>query len=93
MERMLTSWAIVGDMSPLTAPELRRIFLSGIRDGTLIRTSSVVEKLGARRYRTRSGTIYKLIGNPDPAYIAFCAKNKIALDLADPIKLKGRTDG
>lgn len=92
-ERALTDWAVRSDATPFTAPELRRLYLSGMFNGSHIETSHVVEVVAPRVYRTRSGSIYRLVGDPEPGYVTFCVENKVALDLADPIKLKGHPNG
>ncbi len=90
MERTLTNWAIRSEGDPYMAPERRRIYLSGFCNGSRITTSHVVEVVAPRVYRTRSGSVYRLVGDPDPGYVAFCAENEIALDLVEPIRLKGQ---
>ena len=86
--RDLAKWAVRG--SDYAAPEVRQIRLSGtLLDGKIIQTSGVVRKVAPLTYQTQSGSLYQLEGPPDEAYAAYCAKNQIALDLADPIKLHG----
>jgi hypothetical protein len=88
MERLLTEWAVCRDQpDPYKPPEWSPLYLSGVCDGQPITTSHVAEVLAPRLYRTRSGSVYRLAGDPRPDYAEFCAKNGIALDLADPIKL------
>lgn len=86
--RSITNWAISDDMTPYMAPEMKRLYLSGTCDGKPIKTSYVRDKEGPRTYRTKSGSLYRLDGLPDPGYVAFCASGGVTLDLEDPIKFR-----
>ena len=89
MERALTDWAVCrDDADPYKPPEWNPLYLAGRCDGRDITTSHIKEVLAPRLYRTRSGSIYRLVGDPRPDYVEFCAKNGIAINLADPIKIK-----
>jgi hypothetical protein len=87
--KIITAWAICKDpVDPYKPPEASRLYLSGVCNGKPITTSYVQDIVAPRTYRTRTGSFYRLEGDPDPEYVAFCKKNGIALDLADPIKFK-----
>ncbi len=86
--RTIVDWSIRSD--PYKAPEVRGLYIYGRTpdDGKAISTSRVVEKISPMVYRTKSGSLYRLEGLPEPMYAAYCKENNIALDLEDPIKLK-----
>jgi hypothetical protein len=82
----LRSWATVLSGDEFTAPELRRLCLVGdLPDGIRVCTSRVMEKVATRTYRTRSGSLYVLVGEPEPGYRAFLRELKRPLDREDPI--------
>jgi len=85
----LTSWACgVASDNPFDAPEISGISLRGTNpDGRRLTTSRVVEKLGPRTFRTWSGSIYELEGDPEPEYVKFCEGIGKPLNLDDPIKM------
>jgi len=63
-------------MKPLTSWGARKIngalVLVGKRqDGQSIQTSAVVRQLAPRVYETRSGSLYRLVGDPSEHYAAF----------------------
>lgn len=92
---LLKNWSVRGSNDPYMAPELRVIYFVGEvydhpliekhPDGKIIRTSSVVEKLGPKTFVTNSGSIYTL-EDPHPGYVAFCEEIGKPLNLEDPIK-------
>jgi len=87
--RDLTMWALRNDpQNPYRAPESSRLYLEGVCEGKPITTSHIVDVVEPRVCLTRSGSLYRLVGDPDPAYAEFCAKNGITLDLNDPVKKK-----
>lgn len=89
-ERVLTNWAICADRpDPYKPPEWDLRYLSGTCDGKNITTSHVVDIVGPRLYRTRSGSLYKLEGDPNPAYVEYCRRLGITLDRNAPLKRKG----
>jgi len=87
MSVKLTNWGTKHTGDVYTAPELRRLYLCGdLPNGKRVTTSAVVAKEGSRTYRTRSGSLYELSGDPDPAYVAYLQGIGRVLDLEDPIK-------
>ena len=81
------------DDNEFNPPEVRGLSVRGTwPDGKRRRSSRVVEKLGPRTVRTRSGSVYELVGDPEPEYVAFCAEKGIPLNLDDPIRMVGRED-
>jgi hypothetical protein len=83
----MTNWGMGFIGSDYTAPELRRLCLCGdLPNGKRVTTSAVVAKEGPRTYRTSSGSLYELSGDPDPAYVAYLQGIGRTLDLDDPIK-------
>lgn len=87
MSVKLTNWGTVHTGDAYTAPELRRLCLQGtLASGKRVTTSPVEAKVGHRTYRTRSGSLYELSGDPDPAYVAYMQDIGRGLDLEDPIK-------
>ena len=86
--KVLTDWAVCRDRpDPYKPPEASRLYLAGTCNGKDLTTSHVQEIVAPRLYRTRSGSLYRLEGDPEAGYVEFCRKHGIALDLADPIKL------
>lgn len=88
--RDITDWALVAD--PYSAPELKRLRIVGSCDGRPIKTNYVKDKVGERTYKTASGSLYRLVGDPEPGYVAFCKEHNITLDLVDPIKVRNSLD-
>lgn len=85
--RTLERWSIQRDASPYTAPELRRVCLRGfLASGREVVTSCVLERIAAATYRTHSGSVYRLEGEPEAGYVAWCAENSIDIDVSDPIR-------
>lgn len=84
--RVITNWSVRSN--PFQAPEVRGLYLHGECEGKPIATSRVAEKVAPLTYRTKSGSLYRLEGEPEPGYVQYCAENNIDLDLADPIKLR-----
>jgi hypothetical protein len=86
--RVIVDWSIRSD--PYKAPEVRGLYIYGRTpdNGKQIATSRVVEKISPMIYRTKSGSLYRLEGPPEPMYANYCKENNIPLDLEDPIKLK-----
>jgi len=83
----LTNWGTILTDGDYTAPELRRLRLCGtLESGKSVITSALEAKVGHRTYRTSSGSLYELTGDPDPAYVAYLQSIGRALDLDDPIK-------
>ena len=84
----LTQWCLKDlGADPFKAPEVRPRGLCGF-DGTKHRiTSPIVEKLGPRTFKTLTGTVYELVGDPEPGYLAFCEGIGKPLNLEDPVKL------
>lgn len=83
----LTNWGTILTDGDYTAPELRRLRLCGtLESGKSVITSALEAKVGHRTYRTSSGSLYELTGDPDPAYMAYMQGIGRALDLEDPIK-------
>lgn len=90
--KVLTNWAVCkGRIDPYKPPEASHIFLAGTCNGKNITTSHVTDIVAPRLYRTRSGSLYRLEGDPEAGYVEFCKEKNIALDLADPIKLIATT--
>ena len=87
--RALTDWAVCrDDAGRYKPPEWNPLYLAGCCDGRDI-TAATSRKYWHRACIARGpGSIYRLVGDPRPDYVEFCAKNGIALDLADPIKIK-----
>lgn len=87
MSVKLTNWKIGFMGSDFTASELWRLRLCGtLESGKRVMTSALEAKVGHRTYRTSSGSLYELSGDPDPAYVAYLQGIGRALDLEDPIK-------
>lgn len=87
MSVKMTNWGIGFLGSDFTAPELRRLRLCGtLENGERVMTSAVEAKVGHRTYRTSSGSLYELSGDPDPDYVAYLQGIGRVLDLDDPIK-------
>ncbi len=86
MSRTITDWSISSD--PFRAPEHRGLYLNGTCDGRSITTSRVVEIVEPRLYKTKSGSLYRLEGNPNPDYAKWCQGHGIVLDAENPITLK-----
>lgn len=83
----MTNWGTMLTGSDYTAPELRRLCLCGdLPNGKRVTTSAVEAKVGHRTYRTHSGSLYELSGDPDPAYVAYLQGIGRDLNLDDPIK-------
>lgn len=91
----ITNWSFVFP-NPYRAPEAQRSCISGvcperrreIRPDTStpnkpISTSYIVEAKG-RVLTTRSGSVYELVGDPDPGYLAFLKDKSIAFDPENP---------
>lgn len=73
--RVITNWSVRG--SAYQAPEVRKIYIGGQCEGKPILTSRVVEKVSPMVYRTRSSSLYRLDGPPEPGYVAYCAENNM----------------
>lgn len=85
----LYRWSVVGD-SPYTAPELRRIRLSGFRDqdAKAVITSHVVNVKG-REVETSSGSTY-ILEDVSPDYLQFLEDTGEKYDPENPIRIKGK---
>lgn len=85
---LLRNWSAVLSGDDYTAPELRFLCLVGTRpDGKRIITSAVVGWVCARTYRTRSGTLYRLTGEAEPAYLRSLNGRR---DHEDPVFFRGK---
>jgi len=88
----LHNWSIVG-ITPYAAPEqgsclAGQIFLHPqFTDGDKIQTSRITAADG-RTITTESGSIYQLVGDPDPGYVQYCDETNKPLDLENPIQFK-----
>lgn len=78
-----------------TAPEAGVLRLSGFvaghpkkRDGKLVITSPVAAADG-RRITTASGSVYELVGEPDPSFLAFLKSIGRTYDADAPIVVTG----
>lgn len=80
----LTNWDTKHTGDACTAPQLR--LCGTLASGKRVITSAVEAKVGHRTYRTRSGSLYELSGDPDPAYVAYLQGIGRDLDVEDPIK-------
>lgn len=76
------------------APELVRTRLKGVvtghprkPDGKVIITTKVA-RVDGRVITTDSGTVYELVGEPSPEYVAYMAANRIVFDSEAPIKIR-----
>jgi len=101
MAYQLKNWAVVyKDWDGYTAPEAMKLYLSGevygrppresdgkeFPDGKRVWTSSVKEVNG-RLITTRSGSVYELVGDPEPGYLEFLKEIGRVYDPANPIKV------
>lgn len=84
----LTEWATYLTGDHYTAPELRRLCLRGDRGDKKVVTSAIVEKLGPRLFRTHTGSVYELVGDPDPEFVTYCNGIGKPLNLDDPIRME-----
>ena len=105
MAYQLKNWAIVSDCDPYTPPECQKSRLNGevygrepresdgytFPDGKRITTSSIKEVNG-RVITTRSGTVYELVGDPDPDYLEFLKEIGRVYDPVNPIKVISYND-
>ncbi len=96
-EIVLTNWSVCrGSSDPYKAPEQVGSALQGtvqghphpnIQDGKNVITSRIVGAVN-RLITTASGSVYRLVGSPDPKFVKFCEDNGKPLDLLCPIKFK-----
>lgn len=93
----LEQWSTcrLGD-DPYVPPEMSLLCLQGQvfgharkGDGTKVTTSPIVAVDG-RVITTASGSVYEL-GEPDPGFLAWLAKEGRTYDPGQPITLKGRS--
>ena len=90
----LKNWAIGSDGHAYMAPEQIRLSAYGevydnpkFEDGTTIRTSDI-EKSEGRDLLTKSGSVYRLEGDPDPDYLVHLEKIGYEIDLDNPVKFR-----
>lgn len=101
MSYQLKNWSVVqspnGD--PYLPPEMFGIYLAGeiygrggrFVDGKKVWTSRVVSVNG-RMITTKSGSVYELVGDPEPEYLAFLKEIDKEYDPINPIKVIDNTD-
>ncbi len=88
--KILRNWSIGCDTSrpDFRSPEQGPRHLAGtLPCGKVITTSHVAERVAPATYRTRSGSLYKLEGPPQPEYAAWCKEHGFELDPDDPLKI------
>lgn len=87
----LWDWSLVpGPEDPYLAPEVTNLSLQGFvsghprfKDGSHITTSRAIETRG-RMVKTLSGSRYRLVGDPSPDYVFWCAENGVLVDADNP---------
>lgn len=60
------------------------------RDVTELVTSPLIRKLDPLIFETYSGSVYELVGPPDPQFVIFCSRIGKQLDVSDPVKWSGQ---
>ena len=105
MAYQLKNWAVVSNQDSYTPPECVKLHLSGevygrdprasdgkeFPDGKKVYTSSVKD-IDGRLITTRSGSVYELVGDPDPEYLEFLKEIGRVYDPVNPIKVISYND-
>jgi hypothetical protein len=96
MSYQLKNWAVVQspNMDPYMPPEAYGIYLSGeiygrggrFTDGKRVTTSRVVSVDG-RLITTQSGSVYELVGDPEPGYLSYLKETGKEYNKENPIKV------
>ncbi len=96
MSYKLKNWSVVQSpfANPYLPPEFIHIHLAGeiygrperFADGKHV-TTSRVETVNGRFITTHSGSVYELVGDPDPNYLKFLKEIGEEYDKDNPIKI------
>ena len=84
----LYHWSIVQLGSPYTAPELKRLHLTGVRNNEdFAVTTSAIVKAEGKKITTETGSVY-MLEDIDNDYLEWMNAEGIVYDSDNPIKVR-----